>query len=335
MDKTFEVDVTFHPHTPKNTFHTKTPIRGTLKFTPDTNMVLEKLGYEVIWEARGKMYGFNNTIEEQIFLEFEEVQAGKTLQFEFEFTVNNYETYNGINAELLIKFIPIVDIQTLGTEKFKSILSNLNPFSINLVPGTTYLDLKEPNYRLSPSPEPKRLSLNFLWNPLFIIIGMAVLLFASVHLEFSLIYVFMPVGILLAIIAAHYLIGEFMLGKTSVRFSLSESGNFIGYLENTRNWQTVKKLFTHLECTEKVVDRRGTTSSTEREVIFESEQLYFSRPKETIRLDFKVPEDVPPTMEIEDIEFYWTIKVIVDTPFRLSYTYESQFEVDKVKVAVT
>ena len=122
---------------------------------------------------------------------------------------------------------------------------------------------------------------------------------------------------------------ESILGDVTMQTVRTEDG-FLCKLKKTGNFNlTNQKVY--YEIIEKVVDDRGTSSSTYKEVIYTSEVQQLPDFKDNSNLTFYYPnrEGLFST-EWEDASIIWTMNLQGLTLFGIGLTYHQEFVVEKI-----
>lgn len=318
-------------------------VKGELVIKPHVDLPVSLLGYDLIVEVRGQMRNKSRGVINKSLMWDEELKAGKTYRYPIEFQNSIYESYIGINANILMKFEGYVKIDKSKAKRKGSAIKSfygMFDFKEKKIQKDLYLNFTSENNQYAVQDKSLHLEIQSLINDLvpMLFFGLFfVFLIASSFEDLLMPIIFLVVGIVFAVIV-YYLIGAFFIDEIKAELIDNNLKNFKYEFKNGKKWRTVEKVTASYEIHEKVVDDRGTSNITLDKIRYKSNKIIFEQPiKEAIAV-FDFPEGLPGTYSIpdlhtfDDMEIYWLLKVQVIIFFGIKFTFKKEFLVKKVRL---
>ena len=313
---------------------------GTLILKTTESLTLTAIKGMVCFNAKGRMRGHRNEIQEiTIPLNTSKLMpySDNKFTFAFELPLDSSPSYEGHN----VSFYYSCDIDLVFDEaSYKSLEKSVFRKMISFVSSNTEINITE-NFdfwdterKLTVVPKDYEFKLQPNKIIVFTVIGLMALLYgAYIYLNgveaFAIWHI--PVGIILTAISvglATMFVGKRM-GKLKMRLSPIRNDDFNAMFSIPFNYNlTNAKIYYRV--IEKVVDSRGSSSSTRTNVLFESKThpLYTNKNTQNILVDFP-NEQLSPSVKAGGADILWRM-FIVGEKNNMNYELYTDFEVKKL-----
>jgi hypothetical protein len=294
------------------------PVKVTI--TPLEDVVVEEVDLRFIIETRGKLGVDEIELKVEYLLDFSSLEANKTYTFEKTFVNTFHPSYQGKH----FSFLPTVELRI---KEHKTETSS-NPFKRWFVKdkdftSTSYVNCNQEEKNLLINNEDFELELNNSW--LKYVVGIflfcaAILFFGKQEIK-ALPIIIPALGIILLIIGAYFLLAKQLVGKIDLQVRNIGEGLFEAKVSNSKKWLNVNELEVFYQVSEKVIDRRGTSSTTYEDIVYRSEPQTFDNFFQPVKAVLKLNPHFPITFKKGDVEVYWEIVAIVKTRYALSFRF--------------
>jgi hypothetical protein len=212
--------------------------------------------------------------------------------------------------------------------------TSLNPFKGWFVKDKDftfrrYVNCYQEEKNLLINNEDFELELNNSW--LKYVVGIflfcSAILFFGKH-EIKALSIVIPVlGIILLIIGAYFLLAKQLVGKMDLQVRNIGESLFEAKVSNSKKWLNVNGLEVLYQVSEKVIDRRGTSSTTYEDIVYKSEPQTFDNFFQPVKAALKLNPQFPITFKKGDVEVYWEIVAIVKTRYALNFRFNKAVSV--------
>ncbi|WP_298781936.1 hypothetical protein [uncultured Polaribacter sp.] len=286
---------------------------GYLIIKSSETITLDKITGIVFLEARGRMSSYKNKI-----LSFEVSNTKKLIQnesykipFTFDSSVFEINSYNGKNVSFSYNFEIQIDVNDNDIEKIeKSIFSKIKSIvtSNHTIKISEYLKVE--NLKFKYQIVETKNDFNIQPNK---IIGLFILLilgatYAVLVPEFNFWHII--IGVVFTVLLI-YLITKHIgssLGTISMK-TIKDENAFICKILKTRKFNLVKP-YLYYVIIEKVIDKRGTSTSTYTETIFTSEKKKLEKFKSSPEIKFLYPnKNGLQSYEYSDASIIWQMRL--------------------------
>lgn len=123
------------------------------------------------------------------------------------------------------------------------------------------------------------------------------------------------------------------LGKVEMNVGGSEDQKINMQLKIQKNHRKIKSIKAYYTIHEEVVDKRGTTSRTYREVVFTSESKGLKQPyRRTLETVLEYPKtDFPVTFRYKNARIFWQMNINFEFYSNTNYTLKKEFEIKRIE----
>lgn len=305
-------------------------VTGALLVTSNLSLKLDEINAIIYFEARGKMSSNKTKILNFIIATEVSVIKNKKnkIPFAFQLPTGTRDSYEGVNVSFNYKYkIDLVvcknDIDKVERDIFSKIKSFLTTSrSISFSEYFKVLYEKE-NYEVLPTNSKLKLN-NSYFKFIVILIFLSFFSFL-ISSNMAIIFFVVLTFLILLYVTRKYLENRF--GEVAVQIS-PDRKSFICKLHKTKKF-SLKKTQMYYQIIEKVIDKRGTDSSTYLNTIYTSESKKVESFRETIELTYYYPEKRGlSTYNYNDVSIYWEM-ILVGEFLGISLKYKCMFDVIK------
>ncbi len=288
-------------------------ISGYLLLKSSETITIDSLKGVVFIETRGRMSGAKNKVLSFQILANKQIVKNElySIPFSFDSTYFKISTYHGENVSISYNLEMHIDLISEDIEKLdRSLFSKLKSYvtSDYTIKTSTYFEVEKSNLNYQVIEE----KAVFKLQPNFLIIFLLLLLYGIVYFliipELNVLY-----GIIGFITAALlvYLKMKYIgntLGVVSME-TLNGEQSFICNIIKTSKF-TLSKPIVYYEVIEKVIDRRGTSSTVYEESLYTSEAQRLSKIKMHSSLRFTFPNRIGlHSIDYNDVAIYWKMNL--------------------------
>lgn len=318
MSQPYEIGFKLEAHKSQNTFILGKEIKGEMQLRAKEEIEVEYITVNLFREAKGLMQSQSASLYHKRYNNPKLLKTGQIYSFPISFIPEKHESYKGKNVELSFRFEGELKLDGQNTgEKIVSFFRKLgssakkkNSLQIYLQPETEAYQLAKQEIKLDSDSSFQ----SFLALPVLILF----LVFISNELIDLVISI--PIGILLSLFCiAYFLIGRYAVGNPRAELFQEENEGFHIKMYKEPSWHFLKGIEMSYEIAEEVVDRRGTSSSTQKEVIYDSLIQKSKLSQEVLDFYFNFPIDKPTSMSWEDVSIIWQLKLKVFTSLGLNF----------------
>ncbi|MFK8054868.1 MAG: hypothetical protein AB8F78_02010 [Saprospiraceae bacterium] len=305
---------------------------GYLMLNSSETITLDNIKGAISSEARGKMSGHK---EETLLFDIQEnvkITAGEPSKTPFTFDLSNLElaSYIGKNVSISTVLEIQIDVNDDDIDKLKKgLFSRLKSLvtSDYTIKVAKPLDLQIPStkYQVIETSSDLLIQPNII---ISIIIAFAFGISYAVTIpEFNIGYVMLGIAsTLLLIYLASTLFGK-ILGAISMKI-FNDNDAFTCKVQ-TSNKFNLSNISMHYEIIEKVIDRRGTSSSTYTETIYTSKKQKIANYRSNPSLTFPFPKRMGiHSLEYGNASIYWKM-YLKGTYLGLEFKYIGKFQVER------
>ncbi|MEL6639361.1 MAG: hypothetical protein AAFW73_15900 [Bacteroidota bacterium] len=313
-------------------YHLGTPYSGRISVELEEAVEVHRLGYRLVVELRGLVEVYEHTIVQEILVNRERLAGDKPHVFPFEFVNHHFETFKGKRFSLHLRIEGFLEMPPQTITLPNRGLRRLTGPSRTQVEQPRYQDdirlryrSSAPRYRLPTEATSFAVYESISWWIPLILIG---LLPVGYHLSgdqhpayFIPLFV---LGFLISIVAILW-IGRW---TQAWRFRLSEleETHFELRLERVENWRSIQSVEVWYEIEEEVIDRRGTSPTTNRSTLFRSESVRQRILGSSLGIKLPLPvANQPAGIVMGDAKIHWLAKVRVRLHWGLRFTLRGPF----------
>lgn len=308
-------------------------LSGKIIVEPKENLDVEKFTYQVIYEQRGLVVTEEKNIKHTTTLDRnKQFLEDKIYVFLIHFNTLDHITYKGKNIELLIKIEATLKLKNnLSTNK---ILSKIGYISQGeTIYATRYIKVKskEGDYQLVNN-QVNLASNNLLKYALFILI--TPILIGAIYFSSDLLQKYKDISVyigfsLICIVILYGLLEFILIGEVHAKLKDLKDHQFQVNLNNDLNWKFTKKTMTNFSISEEVIDRRGTSDTSNTFKIHSSKIHESINPTEDISINFDYPKDILATYKTNDLRIFWSIELKIISLLGIPFHLRSEFEVER------
>ncbi|PKH52667.1 hypothetical protein CXF68_19030 [Tenacibaculum sp. Bg11-29] len=286
---------------------------GYLTIKSYETITLDKIMGVIFLEARGRMSSYKDEVLSFKISDKKELIKNESSKIPFTFNSSNFEinSYNGKNVSFSYNLEIQIDVNDNDLERLeKNIFSQIKSFitSDYTIKISKYFKIE--NLNINYQVVETETDFNIQTN---LIVGLfTLLIFGSTYAY--LIPEFNPFYIILGIactILLTYLITKYIgssLGTISMK-TLKDENAFICKILKTKKFNLIKPSLYYV-IIEKVIDNRGTSSSTYTETIFTSEKKKLENFKSSPEIKFLYPnKNGLQSYEYKDASILWQMKL--------------------------
>ncbi len=303
---------------------------GYLLLKSSETITIDRIMGVVFLEARGRMSSYKDKMLSFEITNKKELTKNESYKIPFTFNSSDFEinSYNGKNVSLSYCLEAQIDLINQDVEKIEqSIFTKVKSFvtSDNTIKISEYFKIENSNnnYQVVES------KTDFNIQPNLVIGLFTLLIFGSIYSylipEFNPWYIILGIAstILLAYLITKY-IGN-SLGTVSMR-TLKDENAFICKILKTKKFNLIKPSLYYV-IIEKVIDNRGTSSSTYTETLFTSKKKSLENFKSSPEIKFLYPkQNGLQSYKYRDASILWQMK-LEGKYLGLTLKYKSTFKV--------
>lgn len=289
---------------------------GVLRIHSKETLIIDHIDAVIYLEARGKMSGVKNRIVSFQIDTKRTVQKDESYKIPFTFNLPDgyIDSYSGKNVSISYNCEAKIHVNEEDLEKLdRSVFTKVKSFftSDYATKVSTYFNKfnKEENYKISREHSDLKLAYNFISLLFTTLIVSVLFLIALLSLKFELhaIHGLIFIASVALVSYIQFEIKKKKIGDISLKTFNSDEG-FICAVKPARNFSLTKAEI-YYQIIEKVVDNRGTSSSTYTKTIFKS-PIKPLKSKGSSEVEFQFPENKSwSSMEFEDASIYWEIVI--------------------------
>lgn len=292
---------------------------GILTIHSPIEINLEKIQAFILFEGRGRMSSFKKNLQSFNIPCERKISENQTYEIPFSFTLSDIPTpsYRGKNVSLTYKLefkIMIADIDKFDRSIFstvKSFITSDNSVKVSqyIVPNLNNTEYnivnKQHEFHLTPS-----IATWVKSSVLSAIIYFALLATLGFSIDFfHLLLIAVGAFIFSQLINSYK---KSVIGNISLRAYKNDTNSFNCEITKSSGFKLSNKKI-YYQIVEKVVDDRGTSSSTYKEIIYSSPFKRLSKlKKQEINFEFPIRKELA-SLEYDDVTIFW--EVIIEGEF--------------------
>ncbi len=307
-------------------------VTGHVSIIVSETITLDKITGYIVLESRGRVSARKENVLSFKISDQKKILKDELHEFPFsvEFFDNDIDSYKGKNVTFSYKCEAQVNVNEHDIGKLeKSIFSTIKSFitSNNSMTVSTYFLVEKPNavYQIEEASLYFKLHFNLIL-PLLIlpVIGGIALLLTPKH-NWKIVIVSLALAALF--IYAFFKIIENKLGRVSMK-TTQEVDGFLCEIRKTRQFK-LTKLKIYYNVIEKVIDNRGTSSTSYTEVLYKSPEQKLSNFKSRPQFTFNYPNKKGlQSTNYNDASILWQMN-LVGYYFGLKLNYHCYFMVSR------
>ncbi|MFK8103338.1 MAG: hypothetical protein AB8G15_12465 [Saprospiraceae bacterium] len=324
MGKKFKLKINLNE---ERVYQPKESVEGHISVSVQQDIEVDILSYKLFLEIRGLTRTNVIMLGQEKMTSQEQLSGGTVKNYPFALKNHQHETYKGQNVELLIRMEATLKLKDKPSTNFLlSKVGYIHSGSKESISKYLFFEYEKGNYKIVED------KINFPQSLVSCLIGLAILAFTGIGL-FFLGFLSDPLnrnivlvgGLIFFLLGAFYLWVEiFLIGQIKAKLIDLGEGQFQLELENKKKWESSKSVAVRYKIFEEVIDRRGTSSSTETNYIYLSETKTIENPWRGATLVFDYPKKSIPMFRFEDVRIYWLLEVKVFSSFWLKFTYSHE-----------
>ncbi|MEZ4686352.1 MAG: hypothetical protein R3B47_09875 [Bacteroidia bacterium] len=312
---------------------------GTIRISPLTDWELSQIRVSLVYELKGKLGSEKYVVDQSTLLNGDtSLNGGQEYSFDFELQQHNPgESWDGKNVSIV--FSIEVDVFFNKDPQTEDFLDKLSRFisGEKKISKVKFINAANPaGFMVSGDYDSSMaLSIN---NKLALILVLGIALLIAVIAINALpgpskddVWWWIVVGLMFSIIGGlglQYLILRSLVGRFRMLIQPADESRFFCTIESEKGWKSVREAYCYYYVYEKVVDRRGTSDTTYREVIYRCpeqklEQDHFGETKVTLAY----PDRHIPDIRINDVSIEWQMVLELETSFGMTLTCKGDFSV--------
>ncbi len=294
----------------------KNQYEGILSINCQENLTIDRILGTIYFEARGRMSSIKKQLLSFNISSKKHITKDEIIKIPFTFQLeeSNLETYTGKNVSFFYNFEAKIQVNEEDLEKldrgiFKRVKSLFTAdYSSKF---SEYFDKKntETEYKISEKHQPFTLSFNIsnLYLPLGLISSLYILTLIYTTVEFNGFHILFLIIAIILVGNLNFKRNSKKIGKISLK-TINDNNSFICLIKPAKNF-SLKKSKIHYQIIEKVVDKRGTSSTTNTEIIYKSTiQSLNNKGTSEIRFDFPDNKRLA-SLEFDEVTIYWEIVI--------------------------
>lgn len=303
-------------------------VSGYLSITSSETIDVDVIGGMVYLEARGRMASKKREFMSFRISNRKTLQANVPYKIPFSFTLNDVEigTYKGKNVDIAYRCEARIHVEDDDIEKVdRSFFSKVKSFvtSDDSLKTSAYFYVEDTTstYKIEETTR----TLDFKTNLMMSII--IAILFAGIYLflipEYNVGYIALGLIVLLLILIVAKMYMKNALGDVTIE-TLQDEDAFLCTIKKTKNFNLANQ-YLYYRIIEKVVDDRGTSSTTYRSTLYTSEKKKLVNHRDYAQLKFTYPTSRnwhSNELGIGGVEIYWEMHLVGTSylGFVLKYT---------------
>ncbi len=308
--------------------------KGIIVITPKENLDVYQFGFQLIMEGRGRTSVITKVASKKTLISNQTLLKGEEYRLDIEIIGALPGSYHGKNIKFNWKVKTFIELQDSSYKHLRKelvkgfkLLSAFNPdkflskeFDLTIIQSSQpYAVLNQPQSLKSSS-----------WVPwLIFILGTIIPFFILHKMEHSSTYLIIgSISFLLFImfVIPHYYKMN-IIGQIGFNVENMEEDSFLMSFNFSKNNKRIRKFEVNYIVVEKVVDDRGTSSSTHTHTFYRSGKQEKRHPSKTEDFIFKFPEyEVPPSFETGDFQIYWEAEIKIQLDIGLSSNFSQIIE---------
>lgn len=306
---------------------------GILQIKATENLQIDRIEAVIYFEVRGKLASTKEEIDSFTICTHKmlEKEVVEEIPISFELSGDNLPTYKGTNANFSYKIEVNIEVNEVDIDKMertffskvKSLITADNSFKKGV-----YFSVKDVKSEYKVKEVKVNFSLQFN-----VVIGLLTALFIGAIYAYFIpelegVFIFFGIVLIVASIFIVTKIVEQSLGIITMQ-TLNDEDAFLCKIHKPRNFNvTQKKLYYHI--IEKVLDNRGTSSSTYTQILYRSPFKEVKNLKQVPIVKFDFPErEGLHSFEYGDVSILWRMYLEGKTPFGITLKYKADFIVEK------
>lgn len=308
--------------------------KGEIIIRPKENLDIYQFGFELIMEGRGRTSVITKVASKKKLLGKKTLLKGEEYQFDIEIIGALPGSYYGKNIKFNWKVKTYIALQNSSYQELRKELikgfklqSAFNPDKFLSEEFDLTINQSSQPFTVINKPQPLKSSGCFHW--VIFILGTFIpflILHKQNHPSTFLIAGCISFTIFILFILPHYY-KKSVIGQIDFNVENMEDDSFLMSFNFTKNNKRIKKVDVHYLVVEKVIDNRGTSSTTHKHTIYKSENQQKKHPSKTEDFIFKFPEkNIPPTFYSRNIKFYWEAKIKIQLDIGLTSNFSHIIE---------
>ncbi len=289
---------------------------GVLTIHSKEQLIIDHIDGIVYLEARGRMSSTKKQIISFKIDTRKNIMQNESYEVPFSFVLpdSDLETYSGKNVTISYSCEAKIYVNEEDLEKLdRGLATRLKSFftsdySTKVSGYFNKFNIQE-QYKVGERHRDFKLAFNgmSLLYSILIIGALYLLGMYTLHFEFNVAHIFLSLIAIAILSFIQFSIKKRKIGGITLT-TVNLNDGFICNVKPARNF-SLRKAKIHYQIIEKVVDRRGTSSTTYTETIYKS-PVYPLKSKGSSEVEFKFPENKRlGSMKFEDASLYWEIVI--------------------------
>ncbi|MFK7773712.1 MAG: hypothetical protein AB8F94_16295 [Saprospiraceae bacterium] len=313
--------------------------KGEIILQPKIDLEVHLFGFHVAMEGRGQTAVITKSINKTILIQDVKLLKGETYRYDIEIIGALPPSYAGENISLYWRVETFIELQGESYNQVRNsllkkfqLLAAVNPNKKLSTFKSVYFKTPDVPYSVNPTPSvlnltgfsPEKIGSAFMLFSFF-----SLWLFDSPY-NFGAIILF-AIVLLFSFVVPYYYKAR-ILGKIEFIANTTNNNqlslNFILPDERKR----ISKLKVQYKIVEKVIDDRGTNTTTYHYNIFKSTTKEKRSPEKTTEFIFDFPNRNTNTMisfEIGNLSFYWEVNVVIEFDYGGESTFAQKIFVEQ------
>ncbi|WP_299682933.1 hypothetical protein [uncultured Dokdonia sp.] len=306
-------------------------VRGYVSISCSEIVDVELIEGFVYLEVRGRMASQKHHVVSFTISDKKRLQTAETYKFPFSFEMHDLDigTYKGKNVNFTYKCEAKIHIEDDDIDKIdRSFFSKVKSFvtSDDSLKVSTYFHVDDSlsTYQIEETTTSLDFKTNFLMS--FIASLLTGGIYAFLIPEFNAPYMVFGVFLIIAVIISIKLLVGNALGEVTME-TLRDEDAFLCTIKKTKKFSLVNQ-YLYYQIIEKVVDDRGTSSSTVRSTIYTSKKEKISTRNNDVQVKFSYPEIKNiHSNYLGDVSIYWVMNLKGTTYLGFILKYQCEFTV--------
>ena len=306
-------------------------ISGHILVKSNETIGLDFIEGSVYFESRGRMSGERIEISTFNILKQKQILKNETYEFPFTFSLDNkYNSYKGKNVSLSYNFKVKISVNNDDYDKldrsfFSKAVSFITSDKSLKIEKQFQVNSEDSKYQIVEEKLKFKLTNNLVLGLLILFSIAGSIMYYLRDKEFNALYI---VGGVVTVILLNYLMKRYineLLGEVTLKTLKDDGEYFLCSISKKRRFNLVnQKVF--FEIIERVVDKRGTSSSTYTEILYTSPKQAVSGLSTGQNIRFKYPNKKGlETMVFGDVEILWRMNLEGQFYYGLVLKYEVYF----------
>ncbi len=320
---------------------------GTINIVPKVNMELAFLEARVVMISRGKKEVEKHTIESIPLKNFVRLEAGKSYSYDFTYHNEGFESYSGVNLELVFVIEIVFKFSEKASENKNWMASFMQLFKLD----KPYIEEHLLPIKLNKvSIGDQRLHLKEGYSTIGFLVYLFVIIFSLPSYIIGLHYVqdnfpesiqFYRVAIGPILLFSLFIGGIYFYQRHQIRRRLEKlemsvsqlGGDELMLSMNIDQSKNIQHLIISYNIEEITIDNRGSTAQAYNKSIFISEPAKYDFPKNNIQSRFKISSQFPGSIKIGDSSIQWIAKAEIKHSKWQHFLFKSEFIAKKMNVS--